>query len=461
MAQMACLALAMVAVFTARRLAGVQTSAEACTWLFAGAARDFAWGTAAATIARVRRGGEPEHMGMPWATEVINSGVRSAAEFLQIAAEHDETNYRYMRRGFELVAYSSAKAMEKAGYTTFDYVADGVPCRAVCPKRLVPDAKKHLGLAVSSEERNEARTWHERTPHAHQTSEKPLKWLLHFHGGGYVSGTMLASQAVGWHYGEHALDRPSPLNMVVVLPDYALAPEARFPAAVIDAVRAFAWHVAPGRMQASQVVLAGESAGGGLVAATLLALRDGLNTYITNDDINRQGNSLQSNNLANKGAATAKVCPKHVAGVLANAKLPMPAGAIIMSPLLDLRHDALYCAKRANRDVLTAGIVNGAARTYVPLAHVAASNPLASPILSKLHDMPPLMLTAGDAEIFMPHIEDFYAKAKAHNSPDADISFFAYPDKVHSFQLQWESGCEQSRDLYEHAMRFVERVTAM
>ena len=96
--------------------------------------------------------------------------------------------------------------------------------------------------------------------------EPPYPVLVYFHGGGWVIGDL------DTHHGFcHALAKTS--NCLVVSVDYRLAPEHRYPAAVEDATAAYRWIISTG-VDPTSVVITGDSAGGGLTLATLVALRD-------------------------------------------------------------------------------------------------------------------------------------------------------------------------------------------
>lgn len=108
--------------------------------------------------------------------------------------------------------------------------------------------------------------------------------ILYFHGGGYVIGSVATHRGLAARLSRAASAR-------VLLIDYRLAPEHPHPAAVVDATTAYRWLLAAGAMP-SRTVIAGDSAGGGLAVATLVALRD--------------------------------------------ARQPLPAAAVCMSPWIDL-----------------------------------------------------------------------------------------------------------------------------
>ncbi|MFW5972334.1 MAG: alpha/beta hydrolase [Bacillota bacterium] len=92
------------------------------------------------------------------------------------------------------------------------------------------------------------------------------KVMLYFHGGGYVSGTIAAHRAITAKFVKNS-------GIPALLFEYRLAPENPYPAALEDAVKAYKWLLNQG-ISASNIVFAGDSAGAGLLLATLLYLRD-------------------------------------------------------------------------------------------------------------------------------------------------------------------------------------------
>src|ERR1700726_4017342 len=124
--------------------------------------------------------------------------------------------------------------------------------------------------------------------------------ILYLHGGGYVMGSIATHRAT-----IARIARASKARALAI--DYRLAPEHPFPAAVEDAVAAYKWLLAQG-YKPGKIVIAGDSAGGGLTLAALLAIRD--------------------------------------------AGLPMPAGAVPISPWTDLEGTGESVRTRAARDVM-------------------------------------------------------------------------------------------------------------
>jgi acetyl esterase/lipase len=170
--------------------------------------------------------------------------------------------------------------------------------------------------------------------------------VMHLHSGGYVMGSSTAYRNFGCRLSEAT-------RATVFLADYRLAPEHPYPAAVDDAVAAFRW--CGRRHDASRTIISGDSAGGGLAIATLLALRD------------------------------------------AGAKLP--AAGVAISPLLDLAGEGDSMRTNAKTDpLIDRTMVVEMGKVYIgdidPHQH-----PLASPLWGQHHDLPPLLLTASASEV--------------------------------------------------------------
>jgi acetyl esterase/lipase len=169
--------------------------------------------------------------------------------------------------------------------------------------------------------------------------------ILHFHGGGYRMGEPQAWVPFGaW------LARVAEAN--VIFPDYRVAPENPFPAAVHDAVAVYADLVA-GR---KPVLVSGDSAGGGLAAALAVAI---------------QGTSL-----------------------------PQPPGLVLISPWLDLTVEAPTYASRATTDKLFSREAAKEGSGQYLQGH-SARDPLASPLFADLHGFPPTLLLAGGDEVLL------------------------------------------------------------
>ena len=164
--------------------------------------------------------------------------------------------------------------------------------------------------------------------------------LIFFRGGGFVLGTLDSSDRMCRELA-YLADR------VVVSVDYRLAPEHRSPAAFGDVLASWQWLRAVRGVAAESVVLAGDSAGSGLTLALLQTLRDA-------------GDSL-------------------------------PAGAVLISPLLDLSASGASIIERADEDlVFTPDLIKSVAPTY--LGDADPKTPAASPLFGSMAGLPPLLV---------------------------------------------------------------------
>ena len=213
--------------------------------------------------------------------------------------------------------------------------------------------------------------------------------LLYLHGGGYVIG-----DARGYRPLWGALAQACGARGLGV--DYRLAPEHPFPAAVDDAVGAYRWLLDQG-IGPGSIVLAGDSAGGGLTVAALVEAR-------------RQG-------------------------------LPMPAAALAISPWVDLACASGSIASKAAEDpsLTLQGLVN-CVRQYLDGASVDA--PLASPVHADLTGLPPLLIQVGSAEILLDDAVALAGKAGADGVRVRLEIWPAMPHVWHAFSFMLDEGRE-------------------
>jgi monoterpene epsilon-lactone hydrolase len=184
--------------------------------------------------------------------------------------------------------------------------------------------------------------------------------ILYLHGGGYVMGSPNTHRALAGEISRAA-------GATVFLPDYRLAPEAPFPAAVDDAVATFEWVIARG-FKSANLAICGDSAGGGLTLATLLALRD--------------------------------------------RKLPLPCCAVPISPWSDLVcTNESYVTRAAMDPMVTPEQIREMAGYY--LQGTDSRTPLASPNHADLRGLPPLLIHVGRDEILLNDSEVLHQRAQA------------------------------------------------
>lgn len=180
--------------------------------------------------------------------------------------------------------------------------------------------------------------------------------LLYLHGGAYLVGSPVTHRAVAAHLAHAA-------GAVAHVLDYRLAPEHPYPAAVDDALAAYRALLDSG-LPAERIVVAGDSAGGGLTLALALRAR--------------------------------------AVGV------PLPAGLGLISPWVDVRLGGL--AERVDDPLLTRGWLELGARAY---AGDDRADPEVSPLLADLTGLPPVFVHAASDEVFVDDVERFVAAAEA------------------------------------------------
>ena len=185
--------------------------------------------------------------------------------------------------------------------------------------------------------------------------------ILYLHGGGYIAGSIKTHRDL-----VSRISRASKARALII--DYRLAPEHPFPAAVEDATAAYRWLVSTGGIDPSNLIVAGDSAGGGLTIASLVKLRD-------------EGDAL-------------------------------PAGAVCLSPRTDLACTGETLRSKAEVDpFITPEGVEFMAGVY--LGDVDPKNPLASPLYAGLKGLPPMLIQVGTSEILLDDSLRLADRAKA------------------------------------------------
>jgi acetyl esterase/lipase len=203
--------------------------------------------------------------------------------------------------------------------------------------------------------------------------------VLYLHGGGYVMGSLATHRKLAGDIARASAAR-------VLLVEYRLAPEHPHPAAVEDAVAAYRWLLAVG-YDPGRLAIAGDSAGGGLTIATLVALRD--------------------------------------------AGDPMPAGAVAISPWADLTMEAASIQSRADLDpMVSAPDLTRFAGWY--LDGTDARHPTASPAHADLTGLPPVLVHVGEAEVL---VDDSTLLAARGRAAGVDVTLEEWPEMVHVWHV--------------------------
>lgn len=226
--------------------------------------------------------------------------------------------------------------------------------------------------------------------------------LLYLHGGGYAIGSMHSHKAM---VAQIALTA----KVQALLIDYRLAPEHPFPAALVDALTAYQWLIQQGNFKPSQIIIAGDSAGGGLTLATLLALKQ--------------------------------------------YQQPLPAAAICLSPWTDLAATgpSVY-TKQGIDPMLDSRYLLSWAKNYVQ-KNAALTHPFVSPLYGDLAGLPPIFIQASRDEILWSDAQRFYWAAKQAGTP---IELAAWEDMVHVWPLFWHL-LPESRTAISEIAEFIRR----
>jgi monoterpene epsilon-lactone hydrolase len=226
--------------------------------------------------------------------------------------------------------------------------------------------------------------------------------LLYLHGGGFRIASALAYRAYGSHLA-------AAMGARVLLVDYRLAPEHPFPAAVDDCFAVWESLLADG-IDADRIVIAGDSAGGGLAASLLMhALADGV----------------------------------------------LPAGVICCSPWIDLTVTADSYDTRAEVDKLfSRAAAEEAAPAY--LGGHDPTDPLASPAFGDWSGAPPLLVLVGDAEVLL---DDALLLARVAGDAGVDVMLSVHPEMPHIWTMSYPAFPEAVAGVGE-MVAFVRRVAS-
>jgi epsilon-lactone hydrolase len=222
--------------------------------------------------------------------------------------------------------------------------------------------------------------------------------VLFLHGGGFVAGS-----AFGYRHLAGALAASAQASALVI--DYRLAPEHPYPAALQDAVNAYLWLAEAG----GPVVLAGDSSAGNLVMSVLLTLRE--------------------------------------------RELPLPAGAALLCPWLDLTARV----QRPPQDspiLFSPEMAKRLARAY--LGDQPADDPVLDPLHTSLDGLPPLLIQAASGDAVL---QEAQLLAKHARACGVDTEITIYPVPTHDFHVFW-SFLPEAQDALDEAGRFIAGLAA-
>lgn len=202
--------------------------------------------------------------------------------------------------------------------------------------------------------------------------------ILYLHGGGYGLGSIETHRDLVARLCRAG--RASALSI-----DYRLAPEYKFPAQLEDSTAAYRWLLAEG-VDPKRIVIAGDSAGGGLTLATLANLRD--------------------------------------------SRDPLPAAGVCLSPWVDLEATGESMAVNERYDYISRRAILQYAKRFADPHQ--RRNPLAAPLYADLQGLPPLLIQAGSAEVLLDDAKRIAARAEAAG---VEVCLEIWDDMIHVWQL--------------------------
>jgi acetyl esterase/lipase len=222
-----------------------------------------------------------------------------------------------------------------------------------------------------------------------KTKELSGKVILYLHGGAFYLGSAKTHRSITSHLSKIT-------GFPVFAPEYRLAPEHPFPAALDDAMACFHWLIEEG-IAAKDIIIAGDSAGGGLTVATCLGI--------------------------------------------AKKEWPMPGALILFSPWVNLLMSETDSLDDKIDPLLSWDFVRKGAHQYLhgrlpdhslQMDFQAANNPLISVIKAELKTLPPTLIQFGSEEILKPQIKAFIKQLDKYK-----VSYLSqeYEKLWHVFQL--------------------------
>jgi acetyl esterase/lipase len=223
------------------------------------------------------------------------------------------------------------------------------------------------------------------------------KIYFHLLGGGYILGTLPTRRWSPYLYSRQT-------KMRVLNVGYRLAPEHPYPAALEDSLSAYRWLLDLG-FNPKNIIICGESAGGGLTMATMLKLRE--------------------------------------------LELSLPAAAVMQSPWVDLRTRGKSLKKFYKYEPELAVGVKAMARLYAN--RESLKNPFISPVYADLHDLPPLLIQAGGIEVLL---DESILLADRAKEAGVDVTLEVYEGMTHVFQ-SFADKLEESVKAWKSIEKFV------
>ena len=225
--------------------------------------------------------------------------------------------------------------------------------------------------------------------------------ILHCHGGGYSTGSSIYARTL-------TSKLAAGTSMDVLCFDYRLAPEHPYPAALEDAVAAYQWLIGEKHYEADKIVIAGDSAGGGLALALVMYLRDhGMN---------------------------------------------LPAGVLVMSPWTDLTNSGKSYQTNFNRDPQFGGTTDNMLFHSTYIGDADPENPYISPLFGSFEQFPPILFQVGSEEVLL---DDTLRVAEKVRKTHGKLRVTVYEGMFHVFQMALRL-IPESREAWDEVSHFLE-----
>ncbi|MGY2185580.1 Monoterpene epsilon-lactone hydrolase [compost metagenome] len=223
--------------------------------------------------------------------------------------------------------------------------------------------------------------------------------MLYIHGGGYVAGSPSGYHGIAGNYAKL-------LKAKVYMPDYRLAPEHPFPAAIDDTLASYKWLLDQG-IPARSIVFSGDSAGGAMVVSVMVAAR--------------------------------------------NAGLPLPAAGVALSPWANLEHSGSSMMTRDGIDPTVNPVgLNLMAKTF--LQGTLRNDPGASPVFADVRGLPPIAIHIGESEVML---SDAMRLATHLAQNRVRVTLEVWPGMFHVWHL-FAAILPEGRHALENAAAFLE-----
>ncbi len=232
--------------------------------------------------------------------------------------------------------------------------------------------------------------------------------FIYLHGGGYFFGSPRSHRALTWRISQTG-------KMKVLAVDYRQPPDHEYPAPIWDTVRVYRWLLGRG-YEPHNIFIGGDSAGGNLTLVTLLKLRE--------------------------------------------LGLPMPAGAVCISPWADLTTTGDSMHENAHHDpMIPVSLLKFLAKIYA--GENSPNDPMLSPVYGDYTGFPPILVQVGSTEVLL---SDAHRVAEAARRANVPVQLSVYPDMMHVFQVLAhvipegkEAVREIGRFVHKHIGRYADR----